>query len=252
MKADKKEIRKDEVCSFVLRYEQLGGGFSFARTTPATLEDTFYALATLDLLKIQYSNDKTKEYIRSIEKIGGVKHLFQILFISKRYNIEIAWLYNAIENFPFETIHDPESIYYASKIAELLGNDEITIKLIQNLKKISMKEHLLSELCWKAISHKKLGVQFDKEKVAEKIKQFQGYDGGFSFTEKGAPSFIEETYLAMEALSELSHKPNNTEACISFVQSCRANDGGYGRQITTVPSLEATYYAVAILKILKY
>ena len=246
------DIKKEEIRSFVLKHEQPDGGFSFAETTPATLEDTYYALGILHSLNTQYSNIKTKKYILSIEKIEMVRHLFQILFISKTHNIKIPWLNNIIQNFPFDEIHDSESMYYASKIAGLLQNKKLVIALKNNLQKISVNESPLSELCWNAVSHKKLGVHFDMTAVAKRIKQFQGCDGGFSFTEGGSPSFIEETYLAVEALSELGHKPEHTEACISLTQSCRANNGGYGRQITTVPSLEATYCAVTILKILKH
>jgi len=242
--------KKEKIQSFVLKHEQSDGGFSFAETTPATLEDTFYALGILHLLNIQYSNIKTEKFIISLQKIGKIRHLFQIIFISKTYNIKIPWLNKAIQNFPFDAIHDSESMYYASKIVELLHNKKLAITLKKNLHKISMKEHLLSELCWKAVSHNKLGVHFDMAAVAKRIKQFQACDGGFSFTKGGAPSFIEETYLAVESLSELGYKPEDTQACISLTQFCRSNKGGYGRQITTVPSLEATYCAVGILKIL--
>ncbi len=245
-------IQKDDICSFVMSREQPDGGFGFAETAQATLEDTYYALQILHLLQIPYSNDKTAGFILSFNKSSlTIKHLFQVVYLSHILNLQVPSLNEAVVRFPYEKIRDSESMYYASRTAELIHNKESLDNIKNKGIKMNADEHLLSELCYKAITLKKSGILFDEQRVSEKIKKFQGYDGGFSFTAKGAPSFIEETYLAIEALAELATLPEDVDASVSFVNLCMADNGAYGRQITTVPTLDATYYAVAILKILE-
>lgn len=245
-------MKKEDTYLFVLSREQPDGGFSFAETTPSTLEDTYYALQIIKELQLSYNNEKTIQFILSIDKKSlMIKHLFQLVHLSQKLNLKISWLNEAVQEYSFEQISDSQSLYYAAKLARILNDKRIIELLRKRIIEISSNEHLLSELCWKAITLKSLNKQVNEKEIANKIKQFQGYDGGFSFTEKGAPSFIEETYLAIEALSELHQKPTKIQACISFIDLCKANNGGYGRQSTTVPTLEATYCAIAISKLLK-
>ncbi|MBN1275265.1 hypothetical protein JXA12_03155 [Candidatus Woesearchaeota archaeon] len=244
-------MKKDETYSFVLSRKQSDGGFSFAEMTPSTLEDTYYALQIMQELQLPYKNEKTIQFILSVNRKSlMIKHLFQLAHLSETLHLKISWLNEAIRHYPFEQVADSQSLYYAAKLARISNDNKIIEALRMKRIELSLNEHLLSELCSKAIALKILNKKFNETKVSDTIKRFQGCDGGFSFTEKGAPSFIEETYLAIEALSELHQKPNNSKACKSFVAMCKANTGGYGRQITTVPTLEGTYCAIAILKML--
>jgi len=246
-----KVIQKEIVLNFVLSRKQEDGGFSFAQEAPATFEDTYYALQILHELEISYDEEKTTDFIRLIEKSRLlVKHLFQLAHLSKTYKLSLPWLNGIIEKSCFVQATDSESIYYSAKLARIVNNANLMNKLKEKRIQISNKEHLLTELCWKAIALKKLRVDFNEDAVAERIKGFQGHDSGFSFRKKGAPSFMEGTYLAIEALSELKQQPRDVQKCIMFVEMCRANNGGFGRQITTVPTLESTYHAIKSLKLL--
>ena len=241
-------INKEIILKFVLSRKQNDGGFSFAQEAPSNFEDTYFALQTLYELQISYNNEKTFDIIRSVEMNNLlIKHMFQLTHLSKTYNLSLLWLEEVIKKQVLIQANDTQSIYYAAKIAHMRNNQNLISELRKKKISLSDREHLLSNLCWKTITLKKLGVEFDEQRIAEDIKEFQGYDGGFSFTRKGAPSFMEETYLAIEALSELKQQPKNVQNCIHFVERCKANNGGFGRQSVTVPTLENTYQSIAIL-----
>lgn len=244
--------KKEKLYSFVMSREQPEGGFSFAKTTPATLEDTYYALLLIYEMQMSYNNKKTNQFLLSIDrKTLTIKHLFQLAQLRKILNLKIPYLDEAIQKYSFDKINDSESMYYASNLAVVINDDKI-IKLLKGIvSKARLTDVLLSEICWKSMTLSKLKLNFNKGKVAEEIRKFQGFDGGFSFREKGAPSFIEETYLAIEALMKLNQKPKNILACESFINQCRANNGAYGRQSATVPTLEASFKAIITLKNLK-
>ncbi|MEM3374463.1 MAG: hypothetical protein QXE31_04545 [Candidatus Woesearchaeota archaeon] len=63
---------------------------------------------------------------------------------------------------------------------------------------------------------------------SEKIKNFilsnKQKDGGFSFTKESSPCFIEQIYLASEALCELKSKPKDINNYVKLIQSFKANN----------------------------
>jgi len=241
--------KKEEIYSFVMSRKQPEGGFSFAETTPATLEDTYYALQLIYEMHMNYNDKKTDQFLLSIDRKSlMVKHLFQLAHLRKIFNTRIPYLDEAIQRYSFDKINDSESLYYASKLASIIGDNKITQSLKRMVSEARPTDVLLSKICWKTIALSKLRINLNEKVVARKIRKFQGCDGGFSFREKGAPSFIEETCLAIDALMELHQKPKDIPACEYFVDLCRANNGGYGRQSTTVPTLDSTYKAIITLK----
>ncbi len=236
------EIKK--IAKFVLSHKQKDGGFSFAKEMPSTIEDTYFALQILYELDIPYKEEDTFEFIKSIEKNNLLaKHIYQISEINKSYKINISWISDIIkkQTLPKEL----ESLYYFVKI------DKIKKIKKNELKELNLKiyddEKLLSNLCYKTIILKKTGIKINEQKIIKEIQDFQRKDGGFGFTKESLPCFIEQIYLAIETLAELNAKPKRIKECIELIDSFKSNEGVYGRQMSTVPSLEATYYAVLCL-----
>ena len=240
----------NKIYLFVMSKEQPDGGFSFAGTNSAALEETYYALQIIHEIGETYKSEKTRAFLMSQQdKNLMVKHLFQLAHLRQNIKIELPYLDRAIQQYPFKAINNSES-YFAAKLAQLINKPELTALLREKVPRLKFRDNLLDEVCQRTIALSKLGINFNKELMAKKIQEFQGYDGAFSFKVKGSPSFIEETYLAIEALSELHQSPNNINACESFINSCKAKNGGYGRQAATVPTLEYTYKAIIALKML--
>jgi len=77
-----KDKAKESITSFVLSLEKPGGGFSFSTTTPATIEDTYYAL---NLLKNSETNQRTRDYIQTLKpkKHMPLRQLYRLTHIYK-------------------------------------------------------------------------------------------------------------------------------------------------------------------------
>jgi hypothetical protein len=90
---------------------------------------------------------------------------------------------------------------------------------------------------------------FQQQEYVHIIQTSQNFDGGFGIVPHST-SFLEPTYQALRGLKELHAFPVDIHECERFVHSCLTNIGGFGRQITTVPALEYSYYAFLSLKII--
>ncbi len=112
------------------------------------------------------------------------------------------------------------------------------------------KSEYLSDICYNSMALKMLHKQFDEEYYKNLINSFQNPDGGWGFV-KDSTSFLENSYIAILALNEMNAKPIHINACRQFILRCQSNHGGFGRQFATVPSIEATYYALASLSMLE-
>ncbi|NOZ80625.1 MAG: hypothetical protein GXP63_03035 [DPANN group archaeon] len=254
-------IDRTSIRRFLLARRQKDGGFSFAHEAPATLEDTYFALRIAHELEISGMEDHAEDFLRSV-KTRQVKQLYRLAHLARTHRMHTLW--PEPETLTMALSRDlsrkkrigPQTAYYRAKILSIVEDPALKRSLRKQSFKnqdagIAGEEDLLSDLCYAAIADRRQGILDDgmaMASMARRIKRFQGHDGGFSFTEKGAPSFLEETCLAVEALVELGQRPEKEQACIRFVERCRAKNGGFGRQSTTVPTLESTYHAIRILK----
>ncbi len=64
-------LRDDAVISFVKHFESNGGFAKHPKGFPPYLEDTYYALSIFRLLNYSYRNDKTIEYVASLQNPNG-------------------------------------------------------------------------------------------------------------------------------------------------------------------------------------
>jgi len=142
-------------------------------------------------------------------------------------------------------------MYYITKTKELLDIDSrlsqrqkdiLSSITIEKLKYISDCEKYLSLV-------NKYKIPFEKQDYIVWIQNAQNPDGCFGFFPK-TTSFLENTFHALKALNELRSSPNSIKKCEQFIHSCRTLEGGFGRQTTSVPTLEYSYYAIISLKII--
>lgn len=65
----------------------------------------------------------------------------------------------------------------------------------------------------------------------------------------GSLLYIEQAYWLVSALNHLQAKPERPARIVAFVKACRRPNGGFGRAAAIgIPTIENTYYALAILK----
>ena len=245
---------KNKLIEFIYSREKLEGGFSFAKTTPQTLEDTYYALRLLKELKVAYSNKKTLSYIKNFnfKKNVSLKQLYQLVYLydmfefsEQKHDVKI---HIVSRSFNGKTISE---IYYMSMIKNILNMEIILSQEAVNfLSYMSLKKLKDISECEKYLAlANRFRIPFRKQDFLLWIKDAQNPDGCFGFFPK-TTSFLENTYYALRALEELHSTSYDIKNCKRFIHSCLTNTGGFGRQATTVPSLQYSYYAILSLKII--
>ena len=244
---------KKKLIDFIYSREKPEGGFSFAKTTPQTLEDTYYALRLLDELKVAYNNKKTLNYIKnfnfknvSLKQLYQLVHLYDLFEFSKqKHNVKT---HISSESFNNKTISE---IYYMTMIKDMLDMEtNLSQETVNFLSDMSLKKLKDISECEKYLAlANRFKIPFREQDYLFWIKDAQNPDGCFGFFPK-TTSFLENTYYALKTLEDLHSVPYDIENCERFVHSCLTNTGGFGRQATTVPSLEYSYYAILSLKLL--
>jgi hypothetical protein len=249
-----KEI--NELKKFIYSRVQPEGGFSFSPTTSPTLEDTYFAIQLLEELQEYSISTQTVSYITRLnqKEFHHPKHLYQLATIYRITHLtdsEDSLRDTIIHNYEF-VINTLSDLYYLVLTKELLRmhvtftrNEQAVLSSAQ-LKPIKSME----ECKQLVILMIKIHSSFEQQEYIHLIQTSQNHDGGFGIVPHST-SFLEPTYQALRGLKELHVLPVDIHECERFVHSCMTNIGGFGRQITTVPSLEYSYYAFLSLKIIE-
>lgn len=236
----------EQTIEFIFSRQQPEGGFSFAGKTPPTLEDTYYAVRTLQLIEKELKRKitirkETADYIHKTDEDDMLDYKLQYQSFWLRVHLGLKIKTRSRERFSVSKKNFEQLYYYV-----LLKGKEVNDILLNK----SLEEMVyLSDIAFTVLIKKKLAIKFASKKYIEKIQSIQNPDGGFGFND-GSTSFLENTYLALKALSALNKKPVLLNECINLIECSRANNGGYGRSTSTVPTLQATYMALKCLKIL--
>jgi len=249
------EKEKKELKKFIHSREQPDGGFSFSPTTPPTLEDTYFALRLIEELQEYTIDTQTVSYITRLnqKEFHQPKHLYQlatIYRINHLTNSEDSLCDTIVHNYEI-VIHTLPDLYYLVLTKTLLHMPvTLTRKEQAVLSSAQLKPVKSMEECKQiVILMVKLHGSLQQQEYIRIIQTGQNHDGGFGIVPYST-SFLEPTYHALRGLKELRAVPVDIHECERFVHSCMTNIGGFGRQITTVPALEYSYYAVLSLKII--
>jgi len=247
---------REKLVKFIYSREQPEGGFSFTPSTPPTLEDTFFAFRLLEELDGCFVSKQTISYINKLQlnEFHNPKHLYQLANLYRISNLVdsknlLREKINSDDKFFVSTIADLYYMVMAKLMLKISVNTltENEQKILSTAQTKTVKP--TQELKHLIILMKKLHIPFQSKEYILMIRNSQNHDGGFGITPHST-SYIEPTYHALRGLEELNALPDNIDRCELFVKSCISNIGGFGRQITTVPSIEYSYYAVSSLKII--
>jgi hypothetical protein len=247
------ELDRERVISFVLSRETAEGGFSFAQTTPRTLEDTYYALRTLDALGYDYRCHKTLEYMRHIplDRYTPPKTVWQVVYLSQLVRVDAHDGVGTLVALKLSTMNSHQSFqdlfFLLRSLSHVRPECHITHRLRSRVFHLSIADlRTMDNVFRQLLLMRQMGIPFSSSTYGAWIRSAQNGDGGFGFY-PGTTSFLENTYYALRALELLGSAPVDIEGCKRFVQGCRASNGGFGRQSITVPRLDSTYHAVSSL-----
>jgi len=222
---------------FVLTRQKDDGGFGATPYLPSTVEDTYYGLSLLDMLKP--ASDRKEEIS---ERIGMSIQYLEGLRPRANWNPKTFYYY----------LLGREDFYYLCKAKEQVGLGPPDLKKLDE-DKVDFSRWRTAKELWLKLCVADLcrnNTTPDRESLISWVIQCQNPDGGFGFY-PGTTSFIENCHICLMILKILNAAPANPIAVRDFILRCRTVRGGFARKNGGAPFLDATWHAISSLKLLE-
>jgi len=251
------ELERD-VLSFVMARWQESGGFGFAPTLPASVEDTYHALRILESIRPVSENkliflmedSKLKTFLMKPEdkETWSIKTAYHYAFCCGLVGLasELSWLNHFLRKRLSQSLNLTDQYYAARAAKEWVPQEGI-----------SLTEHTpvnwrsARELCMVLYLNGDNPERFNETKadLVQWLQTCQNPDGGFGPL-PGTTSFIENSHWCLKALALLGAGPLNWDTTNDFILRCRTAGGGFARKNGAAPFLHSTWHAVAALAVL--
>jgi hypothetical protein len=266
---DKAKRAAEKALQYVHSCQTEDGGYFFARIPPGSLRDSYFAVKTLRLLG-QWP-----------QQPAALTHFVQS-FLGEIAGSPVHTCYCALEIMN-ELGQDLEPLRHQS---EAIDASLASLKGVSDPRRLYIEVVSELEQLFEAVSilmH--LDIPFDRLAVIGQISSLANSDGGFG---SRASSSLATTYYAVKIFALLDHLPkqpqrilsflrrqerdfyfledlyylssachimgatlSEPERAISFVLDCQRDSGGFARaRLMGIATLEDTYYAVSLLKLL--
>jgi hypothetical protein len=240
-----RELEFSRVIQYLNEREKEEGGFSLVSDLYPDVEDTYYAIRTLQLLEVDINRSKTANYLRSI-------HWTDVSFPRAVYRIIYLYLSAAVELPPplmnllkkdWSRFQPLDVQYYFNEIRKLLNQ---SLKPLPSLSLMQFRPQDSLQSLYKKISILlDLNIDFDRQEIIRWVQMCQNGDGGFGFYPETKTSYMENIYCALAVLSNLQSSPLRIDACREYILGCQTKSGGFGRAPISFPFIESTFQAVA-------
>ncbi|HSH12895.1 MAG TPA: prenyltransferase/squalene oxidase repeat-containing protein [Desulfurivibrionaceae bacterium] len=250
------------VVSFVAKRRKATGGYGATPRLPATIEDTFEAVAiSRDLAVLAPStclphppetDTELHDYLRETERRTwpGLRTTGQLLQTCRFLGIPIDP--KRVRGYTADHCsgrNDLPTIYYAT----LLEREIPPINPLGQTRNVpALPGRPTAEDVRMHLALRKLGgvaETSDQGGLLAWLRRCQNGDGGFGFF-PGTTSFIENSHHCLAALTILGGGPAEPEKARQFVLSCQTGRGGFGRSLRAAPFLDSTWHALDCLTLL--
>jgi len=242
-------LKLSKVVQYLKDREKEKGGFSFAPELYPDIEDTYYAVRTLLLLKVDIDRDKTANYLRSIDwkEVGFPRAVYMLLHIHLLLDIELPRQLIDLSSKDWSGLAMLDVQYFWDEIGKLLGR---ALKTLHSSSSFQFQTNESLQTLRKKVSILlDRDINFDSQQMVRWVQLSQNGDGGFGFYPE-TTSYMENTYCALEILSRLGSSPIQIELCRKYILSCQTKGGGFGRAPASFPFIESTFHAVLGLLLL--
>lgn len=245
---------RSKLVRFVLTMENPSGGFNYPRDTPASIEETYFALNILHILEETYSNKRTAAFVRNahVDSETTLKHLHQMACICDLLGLsdkdrEIGETFSVTRR----RVKDITSLHYHLLLSKRYGTSRLKEKTaVAILKRTLGSQPLSLSSAWRCIeAAEMLDQEIPRDRLLMWIRRSQNRDGGFGFY-PGTTSFLENTWYALQGLHTLGSEPRDPDGARRFVMMCESQTGGFSRQLSAVPTLEYSFMALLSLELL--
>ncbi|MCF6291308.1 MAG: hypothetical protein L3J03_09985 [Desulfobacterales bacterium] len=250
------------IVEFVRQRWKSTGGYGATPWLPATIEDTFEAVAILhdlagrglDLPQPPGEDDALAGYLGRVlsapwPSIGTTFRLWLTCrSLGLAVDVERVRAYAAAR-----LAREPSlaTVYYVARTAieilatrpgELLGAGlPVTLPgryAVDDMHRFLAVKNMLNER------------PADVAAVVTWLQRSQNGDGGFGFF-PGTTSFIENCHACLAAMTLLAARPVAPVNARAFIFSCQTGVGGFSRNFSAAPFLDATWHAVVSIRLLE-
>jgi len=243
---------------FVQKRRQTTGGYGATPLLPATIEDTFHAVAISLMLGENPPTPRSEPALtgylarRLASPWLGIGSTFRLLTLcricglamdGKRVRTHLAACL-AGDDYLAAT-------YYVSKIAmEILGVEPE--EFLGPKRPTAMPPRCAVDDAARYLTVKIMRTQQIEaaEELTGWLQRSQNGDGGFGFF-PGTTSFIENSHAGLAALSLLGAMPVDLANARAFIISSQTGVGGFARSPGAAPFLDASWHGVASLHLLE-
>jgi len=263
-----------DVVAFVMGRWQDSGGFGFAPTLPASVEDTYHAIQTLEIirpisereLKGLKGNPHLKAFLMRKEdkETWSLRTAYRYLALCAfcEVSADQGWLKRFLGKKLKQVVSLRERYYLArirrecpSPMADLpgrRGSDAPSLDHGRILDRGRPDTWRTAEELWMWLylyEGSPAAVHATREELIQWLQACQTPDGGFGSL-PGTTSFIENTHWCLSALALLGGTPLSSDMARDFILRCKTRGGGFARKNGGAPFLYATWHALAAMDLL--
>ncbi len=251
-----RQVDHPALMEFVHKRRKATGGYGATPRLPATIQDTFQAVALTLVLGQESPTLQTEPalaaYLARMLAVPwlGIDTTFRLLITCRVCGIAMDT--ERVRAHLAACLSRDTSLaatYYVSRIAkEILGEEPDA--------RGSGRSLMLPTPCAvgdvaRYLFVKKMAGQpvAGAAELAAWLQRTQNGDGGFGFF-PGTTSFIENCHAGLVGLRLLGARPLALDSARAFVVSCQTGRGGFGRSPKAAPFLDASWHGIASLHLL--
>ncbi len=260
------KILMEQTSRYVLERQCQAGGFCFYRLEEPNGADTFYALATLNLLGRRIASEPSRRFLEANQKPdGSYDNLYQAYYAVRGLHFlgyaprqdPRPYIREQLEIFPVENATLETQLKRLKLLLELCRELRVEIPEAKRKTIIGFVLSYRNEdggfgtpFSSLLISYYALtclaAVNFSIESpgVEGFLRTCEHPVHGFLNVPDTAPSFLEHILAGAESCRILECSPKYREACRRFVVHCQSTSGGFARSPGGLPTLQDTYRAI--------
>ncbi|OAQ21213.1 hypothetical protein TDIS_0433 [Thermosulfurimonas dismutans] len=229
---------------FILSRRKETGGFGSTPRLPATVEDTYFALAGLKTCGGLRSDVRTLNFLleqdfRRMSPEVKVKWLKSLLWLGGSPPGDFKSQIKKCLKRPPQRL---SALAALAEIERLLGAEPGELLSLRiYVRRLTFRTLRDLYYLFKILEEDTFSAE-----VCNTIIGSQNPDGGFGFFQ-GTTSYLENTYFACRLMKALGLRPRDPEGLKFFVLNTHRKDGGFARAPGGVSFLETTYYGLWIL-----
>jgi hypothetical protein len=241
---------------FVAKRRKESGGYGATPRLPATIQDTFQAVALAlvlgDAPPTPQAEPALADYLARMLAVPwlGIDTTFRLLTTCHICGVAIDGA--RVRAHLAACLSSDTSLasrYYVRRIAREILAEELDLPGLQRslfLPAPCAVQDVARFLFLKKMDGQSIG---GAGELSGWLKRTQNGDGGFGFF-PGTTSFLENCHAGLAALSLLGARPDDPANLRAFIVSCQTGRGGFGRSPRAAPFLDASWHGIAGLSLL--